>query len=429
MKNSIDLVRCIQADVAVIGGGTAGCFAAIAAARVGASVVLVEKAAMLGGTITTAGVAFPGLFHAWGRQIIDGPCWESICRAAALDGARIPDIVYHPQHHWQEQIPVNSFIYASVLDDMCAESGVQVLLHTMLFDAKEDPEQIRMMLACKEGPVLLTVKQAIDATGDANLSQQLGYPIQVPDEVQPATLINDLDGYDPASIEREAFLAFLKEQEIAGALHPRDYQGFYLWDQLQGRRISMHLAVFQAQTSQGKTALEQQARRELLRILLVLRKYPGLENLQVKSFADECGVRETVRIDGELCLTADRYVSGYRYEDAICYAFYPIDRHMETGIHQIFLREDIVPSISFRALQPKGANRLLAAGRCVSCDRDTQSAIRVCAPCMAMGQAAGAAAALAAQKNLAVKELDYNELCAALKNLGAVVPEKNINPV
>ena len=412
----------LSVDVVVVGGGTAGCFSAIAAAKQGASVLLIEKAAQLGGTMTTAGVAFPGLFHAWGKQIIDGPCWESIRRAAVLNGAKIPEICYQPQHHWQEQVPVNPLVYSAVLDQMCLESGVHVMLHAMPFDAKETEQGIELLLACKEGPLVVEAKQAIDATGDANLTQQLGYPLQVSEEVQPATLINNIAGYDCSLLDRDEFLAFLQEMVKEGALHPRDYQGYYLWDQLQNHRLSMHLHAPQAQTSAGKTALEQKARRELLRIVQVLRRFPGLENLYVTSFAAECGVRETVRIDGELCMRAEDYVAAYRYEDAVCYAFYPVDRHMDTGIHQIFLEPERVPTIPYRALRPKGAKRLLAAGRCISADRDTQSAIRVCAPCMAMGQAAGVAAAAAVQLHCGVDAVPYAILCEKLGEIGAIVP-------
>lgn len=90
-------------DVAVIGGGTAGVFAAISAARTGAQTLLVEKNSMLGGTVTVAKVDFPGLFFAWGKQIIDGPCREAIKRAEALGGAKIPEVSYKPKKHWQCQ--------------------------------------------------------------------------------------------------------------------------------------------------------------------------------------------------------------------------------------------------------------------------------------------------------------------------------------
>lgn len=110
-------------DVVVVGGGTAGVFAAISAARTGAKTILIEKNSMLGGTITAAAVNFPGLFFAWGNQIIDGPCWEAIERTIELGGARMPKISYQPGNHWEEQILLNRFVYTYVLNEMCRESG------------------------------------------------------------------------------------------------------------------------------------------------------------------------------------------------------------------------------------------------------------------------------------------------------------------
>lgn len=102
-------MREISTDVLVIGGGSAGCFAAISAARSGASVLLVEKNGMLGGTTTGGMVNFPGLFHAWGKQIIDGPCWESIERCVANGGAVLPPFPYKSEHHNKQQILVDVF--------------------------------------------------------------------------------------------------------------------------------------------------------------------------------------------------------------------------------------------------------------------------------------------------------------------------------
>ena len=100
MHFNCEILKVLSADVVVIGGGTAGVFAAISAARNGNKTILVEKNSMLGGTMTAAGVNYPGLFFAWGKQIIGGPCWESIERTVALGGAVLPSISFHPKHHW-----------------------------------------------------------------------------------------------------------------------------------------------------------------------------------------------------------------------------------------------------------------------------------------------------------------------------------------
>lgn len=83
-------------DVVVVGGGTAGAFAAIAAAQTGASVLILEKNSMLGGTMTVCDVSVPGLFFAWGRQVIGGPCWEVLKKTAEHGGARLPEISFCP---------------------------------------------------------------------------------------------------------------------------------------------------------------------------------------------------------------------------------------------------------------------------------------------------------------------------------------------
>lgn len=428
---NIRILRKIVTDVAVVGGGTAGCFAAICSAQTGAKTLLLEKNGVLGGTVTTAGVAFPGLFHAWGRQIIAGPCWDSILYAQKLGGAVLPEITAQPAYHWQEQVPVNNFIYSTVLDKMCAEAGVDTWLHVMVCDAREDETGITLIVATKEGAVEVRCKKAVDATGDGNLAQLLGYPMQASLELQPATLINDLSGYDVDKLDQTAFVRFQQEKENSGELLAEDYQGFSLWNHLRSYRISMHIPCGDAQTSQGKTTLEQRARESLLRIVQCLKKFPGLENLRVSSFSAECGVRETQRILGEEIMRVGDYVAGKVYEDAICYCFYPVDRHESTGIHQIFLEKDVVPTIPYAALIPKGSQHLLAAGRCVSSDRDTNSAVRVEAPCMAMGQAAGTAAALSAQQGLSVAKISYSELCLALQKIPAeipcIVPQKSHN--
>jgi len=429
MEYSLSVNQNLHTQVAVVGGGTAGVFAAIAAAKTGAKTLLIEKGGILGGTNTAAGVCFPGLFHAWGRQIIDGPCWQSLVRAAALGGADIPAVEYQPRHHSFMQVPVNRFLYAHVLDEMCREAGVQVLAHAMPCHGRQNDAGVEILLACKEQPVLVQAEQVIDCTGDANLCGLLGYAMQpaqdpaVSDGLQPATLINDIEGYRLSDLNEAAFRAFLADLERQGKLTPADYQGHDLWHQLTVGRFSMHIAAPGADTSAGKTALEQNARATLARIVTNLRAFPGLEGLRVSCFMDECGVRETNRILGEVTMDVDSYVNATRWPDAVCYAFYPVDRHQTTGIYQIFLQPEKVPTVPYRALLPKGSNRVSVAGRCISCDRDTQSAVRVMAPCMAMGQAAGVAAALAAQNGCSLQAVAYADLVQGLKLLGAIVPE------
>ncbi len=414
----------LRTDVVVVGGGTAGCFAAIAAAKAGAKTILVEKNGILGGTITAAAVNFPGLFFAWGKQIIAGPCWESILRAQSIGAAVIPEISRRPQAHWHEQILLNIFSYTQILDELCLESGVELRLHTMAAAVEEKDEHILLTAAQKEGLVQIEAAVLIDATGDANVIRMAGYDCEKSDTLQPATLINNIGGYQVETIDREKIEKAVLEAYTNERLNPQDFQGKNLYDLLLEGRISMHIECVDAETSAGRTRLEIEARATLMRIVSFLREIPGLENLRVISAAGECGVRETCRIIGEKTVTSEDYLAGKVYDDAVCYAFYPIDLHQPLGIKQIFLEEGVVPTIPYGALIPRGAKRLLAAGRCIASDSDANSAIRVQAPCMAVGQAAGTAAAIAARENASVGSVPYHELKAALQNIGAIIPER-----
>jgi hypothetical protein len=411
-------------DVVVAGGGAAGAFAAISAGMLGARTLLIEKNGRLGGTITSAGVNFPGLFHAWGRQIISGPCWEAIIRTVSFDGIQLPDFESTPRMHWQHQIPVNMFTYSVVLDNMCKESDVDVRFHTMVSFAEENEDCIIVVVTSKEGLWAVKSKVLIDATGDANVAGILGYERVKSRCLQPGTLVNNLTGYDRKSLDKEELERREKEALRKGLVSKEDLQGASLYYHLMNGRLNMHVTDIDGSTSVGRTNAEMKARETLCRVVGFLKTIPGLENIKVEYCAEECGIRETYRIVGEKVITAEEYVDGHVYDDAVCHAFYPIDLHVADGIKQVFLKEGIVPTIPYGALIPKGSRRLLVAGRCISGDTDSISAIRVQAPCMAMGQAAGVAAFIAARNNVHVRDVDINDIKNRLVEIGAIVPDK-----
>lgn len=411
------ITKTLHADVAVVGGGTAGVFAAIAAAKTGAQTVLIEKNSTLGGTMTVANVNFPGLFFAWGKQIIDGPCWEAIQRTAALGGAVIPEIRFKPQNHFDEQITLNRFAYTAVLWEMLRQSGVTVITSAMVSCAAETERGVRLLVTAKEGLLQLDAKVAVDATGDANLTQIMGYPVEKSPTQQPATLQNHISGYDLAAIDSDALKKAFPEEDFASYITADK-----LLHWLQRGRINVHVPCEDADTSAGKTRTERDAYALLLKILQFYHRIPGLENLTVDFVAEETGIRESNRIVGEETVLAEDYITGRAYPNAVCYAFYPIDLHVMDGIQQKFFEENIVGQIPYGALIPKNAEHLLVAGRCIASDTDANSAIRVQAPCMATGQAAGCAAAVCAKEGLPVRTLPFSVLREKLEAIGAIVP-------
>ena len=413
----------ITTDVLVIGGGSAGCFAAISAARLGASVLLVEKNGILGGTATAGMVNFPGLFHAWGKQIIDGPAWEAITRCVERGGAVLPPFPYKSEHHNMQQILVDIFTYTCVLDEMCIESGVKLLFHSMISQVRERKNGVSAVVTTKDGPLYVNAKKLIDTSGDADALRLAGCEYKISDRTQPATLINDLTGYEPEDIDREAFHEYIEQCYREGKLTPEDSQGFDMFMRVEKKRIHMHVNSIDAHTSEGKTALEIEARQTLARILKSLSGFKGLENIRVARCGHECGVRETVRVVGEKEITAEEYLAAEIREDSVCYAFYPIDLHRGTDIKQIFIEDGKIPSIYYGNLVPKNSKHMLMAGRCLSSDADANSALRVQASCMAMGQVVGVAAAICVNNGYDVYKIPMTLLKDGLRKIGAIVPE------
>lgn len=408
-------------DIIVFGGGAAGCVAAIQAARAGRRTALVEKNGVLGGTTTVASVNFPGLFHAWGKQVIRGIGWEIIERTAELGGARLPDFTIVPERHWKHQILVNRFIYSAVLDQLCLEAGVDLRLHEMPAAIMREDGGNKVALVGKSGLKWFKAGKLVDATGDANIVGLMGYARKKGEQLQPGTLINDIGGYDLAAVDKE-YLERLYEEAVENGEISRNRFGLY--NDLKAGRVNMHVQGIDGAESETRTQAEVKARQLLLAHVRLLRRVPGCESLEVRHFAGECGIRETWRIDGETEVDEQSYVSGYVWPDAVCYSFYPIDlhHHSEFRIEQKMLRPGIVPTLPYRALIPKGSDDLLAAGRCVAGDRMANSAFRVQASCMATGQAAGLAAAIASERGISVRDVPLDLLRERLARFGAIVP-------
>jgi len=421
-----------EIDVLVAGGGPAGVVAAVQAARAGARTLLVEKSGMLGGTTTVGGVNFPGLFHAWGRQVIAGIGWEWVTRSVGEAGGTLPDFTaWSGQRHWRQQVRVNVPVHAAVADRLVLEAGAELLLHTLPVALESRDDGWAVTLGGKEGLTHRHARMLVDATGDANLVGLAGLPCRRNARLQPGTLVMQAGGYDPATLDPEELAAMEQAFTAAvarGEMRRSDFQAANhpVTAFLHGRGgNSMHVPDVDGSTSEGRTRAEVLAREAMLRIIRFFRAWPGLANFFIEHCAPECGIRETVTIAGETEITREDYVSGRVWPDGVCHSFYPIDVHAPVGRGGIDTRplaEGVVPSIPLGALLPKGGLRIMVAGRCACGDQEANSAYRVQASAMAMGQVAGAAAALAAQAGGDPREVPLARLHALLRQHGAIVP-------
>ena len=183
-----------------------------------------------------------------------------------------------------------------------------------------------------------------------------------------------------------------------------------------------HIAGADSTTSETHTITNINGRTSLMEHLRFLRTLPGCEKTKLISMQPETGVRETYRIDGMYQITHEDYVTGKVFDDSVCYSFYPIDLHDKNGVAPKQMKEGVVATIPLRALIPQKSRNLLVAGRCVSSDRLANSALRIQASCMAMGQAAGAAAVLAHKYKVTPSEVPLPELRSLLTSFKAIVP-------
>ena len=414
-------------DVMVIGAGAAGLCAAVQAGRAGAKTVLVEKNGICGGTITMSGVNYPGIFQAWGRQVIGGIGWELVQKTLEEAGLPLPDFrEFDAECHWRNQIRIDAVLFAALADRMLADAGVDVRFHTMLAALKEEDDDWRVTLCGKDGLYPVFARRVIDCTGDANLSKLLGAELRTSDPCQPGTLCVYATGYDPEKLDIDALRTAFEEAAARGEVSCEDTgwsNGFNPHFLFSRGNNSNHISGINAADSAGRTRIEIAGRASLLRLYRFLKKQPGLEKLEFKLNAAECGVRETRTIVGLETVTAEEYAAGKKYKDAVSHAFYPIDLHdAKVGLDKRNLAPGIVPTVPRGALIPRNTRHLLAAGRILSSDRLANSALRVQATCMATGQAAGALAALSVRLGVPAEEIPMPELRRLLEANRAIVP-------
>lgn len=417
----------LETDVLVIGGGTAGVIAAIQAGRAGARTMVIENGSQLGGTTTTGGVAFPGIFHAWGKQIIGGIGWELVMECVELNDGNLPNFSIIPNNtsipHWRHQVAVNGPLYALLAEEKCTEAGVTIRYYETPTAITPKNGKWTVKSSGKGVETTIVCNQIIDCTGNAFATSLAGFSVLREADTQPGSLVFRIGGYDLESLDLTKI--------------PRQYHGILRQNMINNQKRGnpdgpfppsvpygyVYVPGADSTTAETHTKANLQGRANLLKLVRTLRSFPGCEQVKILDLKTETAVRETFRIDGVYKIMQQDYVEGKIFEDAISHSFYPIDLHREgKSIYQEFLKPNIVASIPLRALIPKQSKNFLVAGRCVSSDRLANSALRVQASCMGMGQAAGAAAALASKHNTTPLEIPVADVQRLIEEHGGIIP-------
>ncbi len=442
-------------DVIVVGGGTAGAIAGIAAARAGAKTLVVEALGSLGGSGTNAQVTPLMRNSSAGVNLNQGITTELKSRLLERgDGA----VDAGSNDNW-----FNPEAMKFVLERMLVEAGAQVLYHTHFVAPVLNAGRISSVVVHnKDGLVQLKAKAFIDATGDADVAVRAGAPFDAGESGtglhQAMSLRFTLGGVDLGALcdflaqhgqsqESTRFMHFWMVWGRNASLEPlfragvqdgllleRDgdyFQGFSV-PGMPGC-ISFNCPRLGADINDGADAwtlsrAQVDGKLAIDRLLNFLRgRFDGCQHSFIASYAAMPGVRETRRIRGEYILTLEDILECRSFPDAICRNHYPVDIHTPRGkllYHERngdypYFKPDAFHEIPFRSLIPQGIANLLVPGRCASATFEAQSAIRVQQNCHSMGEAAGVAAAWMARDGIGSREIDGVQLREALKAQGA----------
>jgi len=425
-------------DVLVVGGGAAGLAAAIAAAECGASTLLIEHYGFLGGTLTAVtlgtlcgGYLVSGEAH---REIVAGLYADLVGRLAARGAALAP-------RRWLDNVsvPYDPVALRHEADRMAMGAGVELLLHSTVVDAQVQNGRVSaVIIENKGGRGAIVPAVVIDASGDGDLAARAGAAFAVGDHgrTQFASTMLRLGGVQVArfaQVSREERQARLAQAAAEGYALPRTSAGL----QLHPQRGVVHANVTRIRGADGSSpdlldaaalsAAEVEGRRQAYLYEDVLRRYmPGFEQARIIDIGCHLGVRETRLIEGDHRLEAAELRAGAQPPDTIACCAWPMETHgADSGTVWDWLPPDVWYGIPYRCLTVRHFDNLLVAGRNLSASHAAQSSARVAATCMAMGEAAGVAAALSLQAGADIRGFAPALLRQRLLDRGALLAPRS----
>jgi len=434
-------------DVVVVGGGPSGLAASLASARCGAKTLLIERYGFWGGMMTAGLVLTIGGYNSWLKpysRVLGGIPQEILTRMKERGGAE------------DNQSWVLSFdpeVFKLVADELVESAGIIPLLHTFAVNTLVDERVIEaVIMESKSGREAIAGKVFVDATGDADIAFRSGVDCSISDKLQPMTLCfvlrnvadetagvkkialwdlarpvllrgdklltDDISRRKLAGINREDMKKKAQNNELPLFLGP-------CFGGLEEREIWVNTTRLPGNGTSNRdlTKAEITGRKNISVLVSYFRRnVPQLRNCRILTTGSQVGIRETRQIVGEYTLTGEDIKKSRSFEDSIARGCWPIDVHPVTypvGVHDLFVPRPY--QIPFRCLVPRGIDNLLVTGRCISAEQEAMGSTRVMATCMALGEAAGTAAALAVKRNIAIRQINTELLQRRLREQGAII--------
>ena len=432
-------------DVVVVGGGTAGALAAIAAARQGAKTLVIERFGHLGGT-AVYGIPFLGLLSGSGQPVYGSLVTELLERLqqqgfayGIADGAhwRTPE---KPDSYGFNLFPFDPEGLKYLLQEMLLEAGGQMLLHATLCDVTKEGNQItKIRVATYTDVCEFSAKVFLDCTGDATLVYKAGGQFQPKGHTQNSSILFHLGGLDLNAFrqamadgdrikgrdtwhtrviyKQKAPNAEATFVHMAGHLRPFEDERTVTFTAVSYRdgEISLNATRIPGLNPVDPwdiTRGEIEERRHVMELVAAMRKtIPGCENAILLNTAP-LGIRESRNILGRYTITKEDVLQGRRHADGVAKGSYPIDIHDPKGgkTQFQFIEGGGGYEVPFGAMLPVGFDNVIVAGRCISADQNAHGTVRIMGCCLDQGAAAGTAASLCIRDDLLPTELDGAKL-------------------
>lgn len=430
-------------DIIVVGGGSSGATAAIAAGRTGAKTLLLERLSFLGGTSTAVLDTFYG-FYTPGKKstkvvsgiaddVVKGLLQYNACLERPNSFGAGTAVTYHPEY------------LKVVWEQLVKNAGCEILLNAWVQDTIIDSDKVvGLVVATKSGLQYVKCKLVIDASGDADICHQAGFPYELAGAIDPAQTLTttfkmvNVDMAKRKKVSKQEVNALIEKATATGKFNlprkegsdhitPVDHMTATIMTRLTSFKKDSKGDVINASDPKFWSDAEMAGRLQALEYIRFLKEYvPGYEKSELSTFGVQIGVRETRRVYGHYRLTAEDVLSARKFDDQIGLCGAPMeDHHDGEGTNWEYIPNSEAVGIPYRTLVPMESSNILVAGRCFSANHVAHTSVRSMAQCMAMGEAAGVAAFLALSGACAPIEVDTNELREILKKQGAMVDFPN----
>ena len=426
-------------DLIVMGAGSAGASAAIAAARSGSKVLVIDRLPFIGGTSTAVLDTFYG-FYTPGEQakkivggipddVIDGlKSFGSMVERPNTYGAGT-GVTYNPEH------------LKVVWESLLIKSGAKILLHALLQQVSVKDGRVKeLTLATRAGLCSVTGDFFIDATGDADLSNYAGFGYEKAGEISPAQTLTttfkmvNVDLAERKKIKKEQLHELMQDAADNGYELPRREGSDHITPVANTTATVMTRLDSVRKNSKGEiesvlddpfflTESEIAGRRQAAEYArFLVDKVPGYKDSSLYGFSTLIGVRETRRVYGDYRVTKSDVLEAKQFDDQVALCGAPIeDHHSGDGTNWIYLPDGSAVGIPLRSLIVKDSVNTMVIGRCFSASHDAHASIRSMAQCMAMGVAAGISGSIALANKKEIREVNFSDIRTKIIETGAVL--------